>query len=80
MENLQKARYFLAKYQALSNAAEMIRSHGEEGFAFEDKDFDKVYKKEAEKVAKQLNARAAVFAKKYDSTGVHIDCEIDLNY
>ena len=44
-EQYKKAQYFLAKYQALSNAAEMIRSHGEEGFAFEDKVFDKEYKR-----------------------------------
>ena len=41
MEDYKKAQYFLAKSHALSNAAEFIRSHGEEGFSFEDKDFDK---------------------------------------
>lgn len=80
MKSLKKARYFLAKYQALSNAAEMISSHGEEGFSFQDKEFDKVYSIEKEKLAKQLNDRAAVFAKKYERTGVDIECEIDENY
>ena len=44
MEDYKKAQYFLAKYQALSNAAEMIRSHGEEGFAFavQDRDWETV--------------------------------------
>jgi len=79
-ELYKKARYFLAKYQALSNAAEMIRSHGEEGFSFEDKYFNKEYQKQVEILAKQLNDRAEVFAKKYNSTGIDIECEIDENY
>lgn len=38
-EQYKKAQYFLVKYQALSNAAEMIRSHGEEGFSTKSKSF-----------------------------------------
>jgi len=79
-EQYKKALYFLAKYQALSNAAEMIRSHGEEGFSFEDKELDKAYQRETKKVAKQLNNRADVFSKKYEEINIDIDCEIDLNY
>ena len=37
--SIAKARTLLAKYQGLSNASEFIRSHGEEGFSFEDKKF-----------------------------------------
>lgn len=79
MEDYKKAQYFLAKYQALSNAAEMIRSHGEEGFAFADKDFDKVYKRESLNTYKQLEARAIVFAKKYQEMNIYISTEMDLN-
>lgn len=79
-EQYKKAQYFLAKYQALSNAAEMIRSHGEEGFSFEDKSLDKEYKRQTVKTAEQLNKRAKVFAKKYREMNIDIDCEADLNY
>ena len=80
MENLQKARYFLAKYQALSNASEFIRSHGEEGFSYEDKDFHKVYLREIEKLSKQLDKRAEDFAKKYNQMNIEIDTSTDENY
>ncbi len=80
MKNLKKARYFLAKYQTLSNAAEFIRSHGEEGFSFLDEEFDKAYSREGEILAKQLNDRAAIFAKKYVEIGIDIDHEIDMDY
>ncbi len=80
MTDLQKARYFLAKYQALSNAAEFIRSHGEEGFSFEDKKLHKVYLRETEKLFKQLDERANSFAKKYQEIGIDIDCRTDENY
>ena len=79
-EQYKEAQYFLAKYQALSNAAEMIRSHGEEGFAFEDKVFDKEYKRQTVITAKQLDKRAELFAKKYQALNIDIKCEIDLNY
>ena len=74
------ARYYLAKNQSLSNAAEFIRSHGEEGFSFTDKKLDKLYKRENEKLAKQLDARADIFDKKYIETGIEIECTIDDNY
>ena len=61
-EQYKKAQYFLAKYQALSNAAEMIRSHGEEGFSFEDKVFNKEYLRQTKKTAEQLDKRAKLFA------------------
>jgi len=79
-EQYKKAQYFLAKYQALSNAAEMIRSHGEEGFSFEDKVFNKEYLRQTKKTAQQLNKRANLFAKKYQAMNIDIECEIDLNY
>jgi len=76
----QKAKYYLAKYCSLTNAAEFIRSHGEEGFAFEDKSFDKEYKRQNLETANQLNARADKYLKKYKETGVEISTEIDSNY
>ncbi|MCH2216814.1 MAG: hypothetical protein MK076_01855 [Flavobacteriales bacterium] len=80
MEDYKKAQYFLAKSHALSNAAEFIRSHGEEGFSFEDKDFDKAYKRECQNTYKQLEARAVVFAKKYRAMNIDIEGEIDPDY
>ena len=77
MGNINKAKYFLAKFQALSNAAEMILQHGEEGFAFKDEKFDKIYKRECYNLSKQLNDRAAVFAKKYNEQGINIDTDAD---
>jgi adenosine deaminase len=76
MEEYKKAQYFLAKYHALSNAAEFIRSHGDEGFAFEDKDFDKVYKRECKNTYKQLQARANIFFKKYRAMNIDVEAEI----
>ena len=76
----KKAQYFLAKYQALSDAAEMIRSRGEEGFSFEDKVFNEEYLRQTKKTAEQLNRRAKVFAAKYRAMNIDIECEIDPNY
>lgn len=77
MGTINKAMYFLAKYEALSNAAEMIRQHGEEGFEFNDEIFDRIYRREAHNLYKQLNDRAAVFAKKYAEQGIDIDTGCD---
>ena len=80
LKRYNKALYYLAKYQALSNAAEMIRSHGEEGFSFEDKEFNDVYLKQKDILAEQLNSRSVVFYKKYISMGFDIECAIDTDY
>lgn len=80
MSDLKKAQYYLASYQALSNAAEMIRGHGEEGFSFLDKAFDEAYQKQTKKLAKQLDERASVFSKKYELMGIDIDCAIGEGY
>ena len=58
----------------------MIRSHGEEGFSFEDKEFDKAYKREASRLGKQLNHRAMIFAKKYQKMNIDICTDIDMDY
>ena len=79
-EQYKKAQYFLASYQALSNASEMIRSHGEEGFSYEDKAFNKEYMRQKKKIAEQLDKRAYQFFKKYEDMNLDIESEIDLNY
>jgi len=78
--SIAKARTLLAKYQGLSNASEFIRSHGEEGFSFEDKKFNAVYMREKEKLSKRLDNEAMVFYKKYLELGIEIECEIDKDY
>ena len=78
--SIQKARTLLAKFQSYSNAAEFIRSHGEEGFAFIDKKFNKAYLRENKKLFKKLDAIAQNYLDKYQELGVEIDCEMDLDY
>ena len=78
--SIAKARTLLAKYQGLSNASEFIRSHGEEGFSFEDKKFNNVYMREKEKISEKLDREAMVFYKKYLELGIEINCEIDSDY
>lgn len=78
--SIQKARTLLAKYQAYSNAAEMIRGHGEEGFSFEDKKFNKVYNRETKNVADKLNKKATEYYIAYLKLGIEIECEIDKDY
>ena len=77
MSDYKKAQYYLAKFKALSNAAEFIRSHGEEGFAFKDEAFDRAYKKECEKIAHGLKGRAYAFLAKYEAMSISIDAEHD---
>ena len=78
--SIAKARTLLAKYHGLTNASEFIRSHGEEGFSFEDKKFNDVYMREKKKIAERLDKEAMVFYKKYLKLGIEIDCEIDKYY
>jgi hypothetical protein len=78
--SIAKARTLLAKYQGLSNASEFIRSHGEEGFSFEDKKFNDVYMRENQKLSERLNREAMVFWKKYLELGIDVESEIDDNY
>lgn len=70
----------MAKTQALSNAAEFIRSHGEEGFSFNDEDLEKQYYKAKTELANQLDKRADIFKKKYDQLGIDVDTSIDEGY
>lgn len=78
MEPTQKKAYqLLGSALAFMNAAEFIRSHGEEGFAFLDSDLDREYKKAAKRIAKQLDKRGFAFQKKFDETGIVIDSEYE---
>jgi hypothetical protein len=80
MKDYKKAIYYMAKTQALSNAAEFIRSHGEEGFSFNDEDLEKQYYKAKTELANQLDKRADIFKKKYDQLGIDVDTSIDEGY
>jgi len=78
--SIAKARTLLAKTLGLSNAAEFIRSHGEEGFSFEDKKFNNVYLRENKKLSERLDREAMVFWKKYLELGIEVGSEVDDNY
>jgi len=81
--SIAKLRTLEAKFQAITNASEMIRGHGEEGFSFMDKKFDKIYKRETHKLATKLNKMAEKYSveiKKLEDIGFVIDLEIDDNY
>lgn len=78
--SIAKARTLLAKYQGLSNAAEFIRSHGEEGFSFEDKKFNVVYLRENLKLAEKLNKESEKYFEKYRELGIEVESEIDEIY
>lgn len=78
--SIAKARTLQAKFQALTNAAEMIRGHGEEGFSFDDKEFDKIYHRETKKLSEKLNKIADKHQLEYDKLGIEINTEIDKDY
>lgn len=75
--NVNAARKNIAKFLALTNAAEFIRQHGEEGFSFSDKKLDRIYKRNTKQLADQLNKRAETFRLKYEATGIDIDTDDD---
>jgi hypothetical protein len=75
-----KATELLAKYLSLSNAAEFIRSHGEEGFSFENEKLNKFYFRENIKLAKNLNNQAEEYLKEYDKLGIEVESSINEEY
>lgn len=75
MTKESKAKFYLARFHSLSNAAEFIRSHGEEGFGFIDNELDSKYKSSNQLVGHQLNQRAMRFWYKYEALGIDIDSE-----
>lgn len=75
-----KARTLLAKFHALSNAAEFIRSHGEEGFSFNDDDFNKIYLREVKKLTKKLDKQSQSYIDQYNDLAINIDDSVTENY
>ena len=72
-----KAKNYLAKFHAFSNAAEMIGSHGEEGFGFEDNKFNKAYLRQCQSAKNHLMKIADNHLKKYRQIGIDIDDTIE---
>lgn len=70
----QKARTALAKSMGYSNAAEFIRSHGEEGFTFLDEKLQDSYIKNNQMIAKQLEKKSIHWQQIYESYEIDIDC------
>lgn len=70
----KKAITALSKYMGYSNAAEFIRSHGEEGFTFLDNQLQDSYIKNNQMIAKQLENKAMHWQNIYESYGIEIDC------
>ncbi len=77
-EKIRKATYYLAKYLSLSNAAEFIRSHGEEGHSFFNDELNESYLKSNGILYQQLEKRSLKYLKKYKEIGVEIDSQVDL--
>ena len=75
-----KARQYLAKFHSYSNAAEFIRSHGEEGFSFEDEKLQDLYFKQNKRTANTLDKIANKWYQKYLNVGIEINSEISENY
>lgn len=72
-----KAKNLLAQYQALSNAATMIGTHGEEGFKYADDNFNDAYRKATKRVEKSLMLKADKALAQYKSFGIDVNCDID---
>lgn len=75
--SLQKAMTLMAKYQALTNASEFIRRHGEEGFMFENEKFHKTYLRETAKLSEKLEKLSDKYLKQYEDIGIEVDLEIN---
>lgn len=75
--SIQKAITLMAKYQAITNASEFIRSHGEEGFSFEDEKFNKTYLREAGKLSEKLEKMAEKYLEKYEELGIEVNYEAE---
>lgn len=75
-----KARFYLSRYLSLSNAAEFIRGHGEEGHSFEDEQLNRMYLRSNQILSNQLEERSEKFMEKYKALGIDISSEVDMNY
>jgi len=74
--NETKARQLFAKFHAFSNAAQMIGSHGEEGFSYDDEKFNDAYLKQCAKAKKTLTIAADKAYIAYKKIGIEIDCSV----
>lgn len=77
MKNKRKAAKNLAMAEAFQNAAEMIRSHGEEGFSFDDELFANEYRKAVIKVSDKLNSLSKKYISIYSNTRIEINSSCD---
>lgn len=71
-----KSATLLAKSHATTNASEFIRSHGEEGFSFQDEKFNSIYQRETKKLSAKLEKIAQKYIDKYKEIGIEINDEI----
>ena len=67
----------LALMLAFQNASEMIRSHGEEGFSFDNELLDKEYRNAVKIAADRILRLSEKYERKYNQIGIDIDssCE-----
>lgn len=70
MDNYKKAVYYLAKANALTNAAAVLEN---DDVVYNDDDYDKELCRQNKIIATQLNNRGSVYYQKYNSIGIDID-------
>jgi hypothetical protein len=73
---VNSAKKYMAKYMALSNAAEFIRGHCETGHAYEDEKLQDEYSKQQISIANQLDRRAMAALELYKKTGVELNLNL----
>jgi hypothetical protein len=78
--SIAKARTLKAKFQALTTASEMIRSHGEEGFSYQDKEFQKVYEREKLKLSAKLDKMSFKYENEFRKLNIEVNTDIDQEY
>ena len=77
MSQEQIAAKNLALMLAFQNASEMIRSHGEEGFSFDNELLDKEYRKAVNTAAKRILRLSIKYEEQYKKIGIEIDSSCD---
>ena len=77
MSQEQIAAKNLALMLAFQNASEMIRSHGEEGFCYDNELLNKEYRKAVNVAAKRINRLSNKYEKLYNKIGIEIDSSCD---
>ena len=77
MSQEQIAAKNLALMLAFQNASEMIRSHGEEGFSFDNELLGKEYRKAVNVAAKRILRMSIKYEEQYNKMGIEIDSSCD---